>query len=83
MDGVRKNAKGEPLEIEFLIDDRVIERILGPYAGRLHDFGIQTSLRRVDAALEQERLRRYDFDIITQHYSLQPTPGPETSEFCA
>src|SRR5262249_13368433 len=49
-DGVRKNDKGEPLEIEFLIDDPVSERILSPYAGKLTDLGIKASLRRVDPA---------------------------------
>ena len=40
-DGVRKNAKGETLDIEFLIDDPVMERIMGPYAGKLSDLGHQ------------------------------------------
>src|SRR5208282_2922812 len=72
-DGVRMNAKGETLDIEFLIDDPVSERILGPYAGRLTDLGVNASLRRVDPAQEQERLRRYDYDIVSQRYSLSPT----------
>ncbi len=80
-DGVRKNAKGETLDIEFLIDDPVTERILGPYAGKLQDLGIKASLRRIDPAQEQERMRRYDFDIVTQRYSLQPTPGPEVRAY--
>ena len=80
-DGVRKNAKGETLDIEFLIDDPVTERILGPYAGKLTDLGVKASLRRIDPAQEQERMRRYDFDIVTQRYSLQPTPGPEVRAY--
>jgi microcin C transport system substrate-binding protein len=80
-DGVRKNDKGETLEIEFLIDDPVSERIMGPFAGKLADLGIKASLRRVDPAQEQERLRRYEFDIVTQRYSLSPTPGPQTRAF--
>ncbi len=80
-EGVRKNAKGETLDIEFLIDDPVTERILSPYAGKLTDLGIKASLRRIDPAQEQERLRRYDFDIVTQRYSLQPTPGPEVRAY--
>ena len=79
--GVRKNAKGETLDIEFLVDDPVTERIIGPYAGRLNDLGVKASLRRIDPAQEQERMRRYDFDIVTQRYSLQPTPGPEVRAY--
>jgi microcin C transport system substrate-binding protein len=80
-DGVRKNAKGETLDIEFLIDDPVTERIIGPYAGRLSDLGIKTSLRRIEATEEQERLRRYEYDMVTQRYTLAPTPGPEVRAF--
>ncbi len=80
-DGVRKNAKGEPLVIEFLIDDPVTERIVGPYAGKLSDLGIKASLRRVDAAEEQERLRRYEYDVAQQRFSLSPTPGPEVRAY--
>ena len=79
--GVRKNAKGETLDIEFLLDDPVTERLLGPYAGKLNELGVKALLRRVDPTQEQERMRRYDFDIMTQRYSLQPTPGPEVRAY--
>ena len=68
-DGVRKNAKGETLDIEFLIDDPVTERIVNPYAGKLKDLGIRASLRRVDPAQEQELLKRYEFDAVSRRYS--------------
>jgi microcin C transport system substrate-binding protein len=80
-DGVRKNDKGETLDIEFLIEDPVTERIVGPYAGKLSEIGIKTSLRRIDPTEEQERLRRFEFDMTTQRYSLSPTPGPEVRAF--
>ena len=81
VDGVRKNAKGEPLQIEFLIDDPVTERIIGPYSQRLNDLGVKAVLRRIDPTEEQERLRRYDFDATSQRYSLSPTPGPEVRAY--
>ena len=80
-DGVRKNAKGEPLQIEFLVNDSTSERIFGPYTQRLKELGIDAWMRRVDATQEQERLRRYDFDIVTQRYALGATPGPEVRAF--
>jgi len=80
-DGVRKNAKGETLDLEFLIEDPVTERILSPYAGKLNELGIKASLKRIDAAQEQERLKTYDFDLLTQRYSLAVTPGPEVRAF--
>lgn len=78
---MRKNDKGEPLEIEFLIDDPVTERIIGPYAEKLAGLGVKASLRRVDPAQEQERLKQYDYDVVSQRFSLSPTPGPETQAF--
>jgi microcin C transport system substrate-binding protein len=80
-DGVRRNDKGETLDIEFLIDDPVSLRIMGPYADKLKDLGIKATLRRVDPAEEQERRRRYDFDVLTNRFTLQPTPGPEVRAF--
>ena len=44
-DGVRER-KGENLDIEFLIDDPVMERIIGPYSGKLTDLGVKAVLRR-------------------------------------
>jgi microcin C transport system substrate-binding protein len=37
---VRRNARGEPLTIEFLIDSPVFERILAPYVKNLKLLGI-------------------------------------------
>jgi microcin C transport system substrate-binding protein len=79
--GVRKNSKGETLDIEFLIDDPVSERIISPYSGKLTDLGIKPILRRIDPAQEQERLKHYDFDIATQRYSLPPTPGLKIQDY--
>lgn len=80
-DGIRKNARGETLDIEFLINDPVTERLIGPYAGKLNDLGVKASLRRIDPTQEQERLRRYEFDVVTQRYTLSPTPGPEVRAY--
>jgi microcin C transport system substrate-binding protein len=77
-DGRRVNAKGETLEIEFLITDPTSERILGPYTTqRLNLIGIATSIRRIDPAQYEMRLKAFDFDIVTQRYVMSLTPGSE------
>ncbi len=76
-DGVRKNAKGETLEVDFLIDDPVFERIVGPYAERLRKVGVRVSMTRVDPSQEEERRKTYDYDIYTSRFVLSSTPGPE------
>lgn len=75
------NARGEPLTLEFLIVDPVSERIIGPYAENLGKLGIAASIRRVDAAQFERRVKSFDFDVITQRYSLRLTPGNELRSF--
>ncbi|MGI9413608.1 MAG: extracellular solute-binding protein [Hyphomicrobiales bacterium] len=76
-DGVRVNEAGEPLEIEFLIFAPTTERIITPYQRNLERLGIKVSIRRVDPAQYQERLKSYDFDITTARYVMRSTPGIE------
>lgn len=76
-----KNAKGEKLTIEFLMFDVSFERIIGPYVKNLKLIGLDATMRRVDPAQYQRRLKDYDFDITTQRYSLRLTPGVELKNF--
>jgi microcin C transport system substrate-binding protein len=82
LDGTRRvNARGEPLAIEFLADDPVFERVINPYIRNLELLGIQASIRQVEAAQYQERLKRFDFDVIVQRYVIAQTPGTELAAF--
>ena len=45
---LRKNAKGETLDVEFLIDSPIFERIMGPYVKNLKLIGINASYRGGD-----------------------------------
>ena len=80
-DGKRVNANGEVLEIEFLIADPAIERILMPYVKNLRAIGIQTTIRRVDAAQYERRIKSFDFDVVATRYTLRLTPGLELRSF--
>ena len=76
-DGVRQNAAGENLTIEFLMDEPSFERIAAPYVQNLQQLGIETSIRLVDAAQYQERRNNFDFDMISQRFAFAPIPGVE------
>ncbi len=76
-DGKRTNAKGEILDIEFLITDVSSERILGPYVKNLNAIGIQTSIRRIDQAQYERRRKSYDYDVLSARFVIGLTPGPE------
>ena len=59
------NAKtGEPLTVEVLIDRPEWERIVLPYKPSLERLGIQMTLRIVDDAQYENRLRQWDYDMI-------------------
>ncbi|MDX2204646.1 MAG: extracellular solute-binding protein [Hyphomicrobiaceae bacterium] len=73
----RVNAQGEVLGVEFLYSDPTTERILGNYVKNLTALGIDASLRRVDPAQYERRMKSFDFDIASRRYVMSLTPGPE------
>ena len=79
--GVRVNAKGEPFKIELLMEEPGLEKIFGFYIEKLKTLGIQASIRNVDAAQYQVRLKDFDFDLDMSRFVLGPTPGPGMLNF--
>jgi len=79
--GKRTDARGETLSLEFLITDPVSERILLPYAKNLEALGIAASVRRIDPAQYERRVKAFDFDVVTTRYVLRLTPGGEMRNF--
>ena len=80
-DQVLRNADGAAFEIEFLSPEPTFERILNPYAQSLRLLGIKATIRRVDAAQYERRIKAFDFDVVTQRYVMRTTPGPELHSF--
>jgi len=75
------DARGEALSLEFLITDPVSERILLPYVKNLEALGISASVRRIDPAQYERRVKSFDFDVVTTRYVLRLTPGAEMRNF--
>jgi len=71
------DAKGEPLTVEFLLYERSFTRIINPYVRNLKRIGVNATIRIVDVANFQNRLNKYDFDVIMQRYVQPNTPGIE------
>ncbi|MGB6970432.1 MAG: extracellular solute-binding protein [Methyloceanibacter sp.] len=80
-DGKRVNAEGAPLKLEILMFEPAFERITAPFVKNLQRLGIDASMRMVDAAQYQRRLKSFDFDITTQRYVMRDTPGVELSSY--
>src|SRR5262245_40144562 len=72
------NAKtGEPLEVEFLANAPLFERVFLFYKPSLERLGVTVSVRTVDQAHYENRLRSWDFDIITFAWGQSLLPGNE------
>jgi microcin C transport system substrate-binding protein len=72
---------GKPVAVEILVQDPSAERIALFYKPSLERIGITTSIRIVDDAQYQNRLRRFDFDIIIDQWGQSLSPGNEQREF--
>ena len=72
------NAKtGEPFEVEFLANAPLFERVFLFYKPSLERLGIAVSVRTVDEAHYENRLRGWDFDVITFAWGELLLPGNE------
>jgi microcin C transport system substrate-binding protein len=80
-DGKRVNAAGEVLDIEFLMFEPAFERVIGPYIKNLQLLGIPATIRRVDPAQYERRVKAFDFDLTTQRYIMRLTPGVELKNY--
>ena len=78
--GVLTNAKGQAFELEFLASDEGGLRTTMPWVRNLEKLGLKMTVRVVDFALYQERLRRFDFDVISLAFGGTETPGAEYAE---
>lgn len=77
----RLNAKGEPLTVEILNFSPSFDRIILPYIKNLKALGIDATLRNVDPAQYERRVKAFDFDLTTERYSMRLTPGIELKTF--
>lgn len=82
-DGIRRNAAGETLRVEFLNDSQSFDRIILPFVDNLRRAGVDAVHTRIDnVQLEsRERPPNYDFDIVTGNARASLIPGPELKQF--
>jgi microcin C transport system substrate-binding protein len=76
-------ASGEPFSIELLAraDDPAFERVALFYKPSLERIGISVSVRAVDAIQYQNRLRNWDYDMLTiSSWGQSLSPGNEQRE---
>jgi len=77
-DGRLVNAEtGAPFTLEFLLFESLYSRVLNPYIQNLKRLGIDASIRVVDVASFENRVREYDYDAIVRRFAQPTTPGVE------
>jgi len=75
------DSAGKPVTVEILVQDPSAERIALFYKPSLERIGVTTSIRVVDDAQYQNRLRSFDFDVIMDLWGQSLSPGNEQREY--
>ncbi len=79
-DGVLRNARGQAMELEYLDSSESGIRMAAPWIRNLEKLGIMLRFRPVDFALYQQRVDKFDYDIITIAYQGTNNPGQEFAD---
>ena len=79
-DGILHNGQGQKLQLEYLESNEAGGRTFSPWARNLEKLGIKLELRLADFALYQQRLQKFDFDVISLAYGGTHNPGQEYAD---
>ena len=79
-DGVLRNSKGEAMVLEYLDSREGGERTVAPWIRALEKLGISLNFRAVDFALYQQRLDKFEFEIISINFPGTNNPGQEYAD---
>lgn len=72
------DAAGQPFQLEYLLNDPEQGRVYGKMVENMKLLGVDATMRVVDAAQYQDRLSRFDFDMILCRFGLNGTPTRES-----
>ncbi len=67
----------EPMTVEYLLSSPDSVRFVEPYKPNLERLGVTVTMRVVDDAQYENRLRSWDYDIITAVWGQSLSPGNE------
>jgi len=80
-DGALRNAQGEAFEIEYLNAQPSGNRLVLPMQNALKKLGIHLKIRNVDAALYQQRMDEFEFELGSLRIPGRNTPGSDLFEY--
>jgi microcin C transport system substrate-binding protein len=80
-DGKRVTPQGEPISVEFLLDEPSFQPHHMPFIKNLGTLGIEANLRIVDPVQYRKRVDDFDFDLTVQRFGFSSTPGDSLRSF--
>jgi microcin C transport system substrate-binding protein len=80
-DGIRRNAAGQTLSLEFPDDSRGLARVMVPFTENLNALGIDVEFEVIDPSSWSERRQTYDFDLSSTAWGVSVTPGADLRAF--
>ena len=78
--GALRNAQDKVFEVEYLDSNEGSARLTAPWARSLEKLGIRLTFRSVDFALYQQRMDKFDFEIISINFPGTHSPGQEYAD---
>ncbi len=75
------DKSGELFVVEYLDYSDVNSRFVLPYAQSLEKIGIKLDYRTVDSSSYEERVRKFDYDMIMTGWGQSLSPGNEQREY--
>ena len=79
-DGALRNAQGRPMVLEYLDSRDGGVRTVSPWIRNLEKVGVKLNFRSVDFSLYQQRLDKFEFEIITLNVPGTHSPGQEFAD---
>ncbi|MDB5942361.1 MAG: transporter substrate-binding protein [Ramlibacter sp.] len=79
-DGALRNAKGDPMVLEYMDSKEGGVRTVSPWMRNLEKLGIELKFASVDFALYQQRLDKFEFDITTINFPGSHNPGQQLAD---
>uniref|UniRef100_UPI0040567490 extracellular solute-binding protein n=1 Tax=Candidatus Electronema sp. TaxID=2698783 RepID=UPI0040567490 len=68
---------GQPFKFEILLTGSFFDRVMAPYVKNLAKLGIKAEYRTIDPALYEDRIKKFDFDMVVHVYGQSQSPGNE------
>lgn len=75
--GLRRNAAGETLTLEYVDDNPSFERVVNPFIANLRRLGVDARYAQVDAAQMQQRQEDFDYDLTAGRFVMSLSPSLE------